>query len=149
MLDEVFVDMRTSFGLSDFDGMSKADDQRFLSRWFLRQEKDTAKIDSSGLIFHSLHGFSADDFTLSPEVLGRGVVWSKASRTSPVVLHGNGNGCAALLDLAGKLEQADWPPEHFRRLEPMYPPRLESQEKWVENDARLQCIWPFNSYAEV
>jgi hypothetical protein len=32
MLDEVFVDMRTSFGLRDFDGMSKADDQRFLSR---------------------------------------------------------------------------------------------------------------------
>lgn len=146
MLDEVFVDMRTSFGLGDFDGMSKADDQRFLSRWFLRQEKETAKVDTSGFLFHSLHGFSADDFTLSPEILGRGVVWSKASRTSPLVLHGNGNGCAALLDLVGKLEQKDWPPEDFRRLEPMYPPMPEAGEKWVENDARLQCIWPYNSY---
>jgi len=147
MLHQVLVDMRTNFGLNDFDSMSKVDDQRLLVRWFLRQNKGTAKIDSCGHLFHTLHGFSANDFVLSTELLGRGIVWSKVTRTSPLVLHGNGNGCVALLELAGQLEQHDWPPEEFRNKELAYPPVPRTTEEWAKDDARLQCTWPFNSYS--
>jgi hypothetical protein len=147
MLREVLVDMRTQFGLHDSDSMSKVDDQRLLMRWFLRQNNEIAKIDSSGYLFHTLHGFSSSDFVYSSELLGRGVVWSKVTQTSPLVLHGNGNGCVALLELAGHLKQLDWPPAQFRNKESAYPLELQTAKEWTENDARLQCTWPHNTYA--
>jgi hypothetical protein len=137
MLRDVTEDLASNFGVAaGSPAFFQADDQRLYSRWFL-QHTHLARVDSAGLLFHSLHGFDAESFAVLPVGAAGAFVWSHATRTSPLVIHGNGNGCSALLSITGQLEQVDWPP---LRLMGPDPPRPVHTSEWEG------CNWPYNSF---
>jgi len=136
MLRAVREDLALNFGVVDMQGVYQADDQRLYSRWFLRHQH-VARVDASGMLFHTLHGFSSDSFVASANLLGPGAIWSHISHTSPLIVHGNGNGCSVLLSIVAQLEGVDWPPAVFLGKDP---PRPVHAVEWRD------CEWPFNSH---
>ena len=132
LVKESLEDIRDNFFLTSKSSMAQADDQRFYSRWFLRNQ-GTAAVDTNGFLFQTLHDHAAHSFVVSRE-LGQGTVFSRSTGSAPLVLHGNGNGCGTLLSIVEQLGAvSDWPPAGFNS------PAVSASEKEA-------CTWPFNSF---
>ena len=141
MLSEVTEDMQ-----QNFDGSSDVyDDQRLLQRWFLRND-GIATVDSMGLLFLSLHERQRDaveerDVRVILLDNQPGALWGIQTHTSPLIIHGNGNGCLPFLRLIDAMETSEdkWPPIQHRTA--AYPPPPFRTEEW------RTCSWPWNSFS--
>jgi len=127
MLHDVVQDITNNFGATSTDAVLQMDDQRMYTRW-VAQNPDIARVDTEGLLFHTLHSFEAKDFSVSSSTLGAGVVWSHATKTAPLVIHGNGNGCSLLFTLVAQLGYL-----------------LPEEQGQLQGDEEA-CWWPFNSF---
>lgn len=106
MLAEIALDIsehHSIFGASKH----RLDDQRWFSRHYLRN-KGKLTLDTGGVMFHTLHDVAPELLVLDEKQAG--AIWSKYSKTSPSVIHGNGNGIGTFHDVSKRLVEAGWPP---------------------------------------
>ena len=118
MVHEVLADMRQNFGLKDPVSLGQADDQRFYQRYFLNHIGSVA-LDSHSFLFLSLHGHERSDLLIDPV---SHLVLNRRTGTTPIFLHGNGDGCELWNEMATAL----------------YGPQDE--------ESLLPCFWPWNSF---
>lgn len=130
LVEYALEDAAAAFGLEGAMAL-KADDQRLYQRALLRRP-GLGRVDTAGLIFHSLHDAEPSHFIVDRGRLGQGVVWAKETATAPLVIHGNGNGCDLFLWLSRALD-ADG-----------YPPPIGGA--WEIESPETMCQWPFNSH---
>lgn len=135
LLDDILRDATDNFGLVSAASLGQVDDQRMYIRQYLSKSGVKLRIDTFGTFFLSLHDLDRKDLMIEPldeRGGGRdvGVVWSRTTRSAPLVLHGNGNGCHLFNALTNELSAKHaWPTGSYR-----------------EQRIDLECEWPGNTH---
>lgn len=81
------------------------DDQGLFTRYFL-DHPEKVSLDYQASLFHTLFGVGAERFVLESNPLG---LRSKITGSHPCLVHGNGSGKYALLEIIKGLRERNWP----------------------------------------
>ena len=106
MLEDVSADIAKHHAFSGASPLA-LDDQRWFTRYYIRNP-GVIERDEMGILFHTLHDIDPKEFTNIEGEPGR--LYSNWTKSTPCLIHGNGNGLSTFHDLVRKVGEVGWPP---------------------------------------